>query len=131
MLKRIGRIFLIVNTKTAVVTVLAVAATWLCERYGLTADLPLTLVTIAVVFPIVFSIGGAYKRRETALNDYGAIKANGQAIFFAARDWLEEPTDDVLERAKQQLGDLMTSCRYLFSRPIGSSGSAAPRNPLG
>ena len=55
MLKRIGRIFLIVNTKTAIVTVLAVAATWLCEKYGFTADLPLTLVNVPEV-PHAFDV---------------------------------------------------------------------------
>jgi len=60
-------------------------------------------VTIVVVFPIVFSIGGAYKRRETVLDDYGALKAHGRAIYFATRDWLEDPTPQVLDRAKERL----------------------------
>jgi hypothetical protein len=44
----------------------AVASTYLCGRFGLLAEFPLTLIATAVVFPIVFSIGGAYKRREAA-----------------------------------------------------------------
>jgi hypothetical protein len=75
-------------------------------------------VTIAVVFPIVFSIGGAYERRETVLDDYGVIKAHGRAIYFAARDWLEDPTDEVFDRAKERLGCLMKACRTVVSEPI-------------
>jgi hypothetical protein len=118
MLKFFKRISLIVNFKTVVVTALAVLSTSLCERFGFTAELPLTLVTIAVVFPIVFSIGGAYKRRESVLNDYGAIKAHGRAIYFAARDWLESPTDEVLGRARERLGKLMLACRNVVTEPV-------------
>jgi hypothetical protein len=35
-----------------------------------------------VVFPIVFSIGGAYKRRENALDEYGCLKAHCRAEGF-------------------------------------------------
>lgn len=118
MLKFFKRLSHIVNFKTVVVTALAVLSTSLCERFGFTADLPLTLVTIAVVFPIVFSIGGAYKRRESALDDYGTIKAHGRAIYFAARDWLEEPEEEVLVRARERLGGLMQACRKVVTEPV-------------
>ena len=57
----------LINGKTLVVAGLALLATYLCSRFGITADFPLTLMAIAIVFPVVFSIGGAYKRREAAL----------------------------------------------------------------
>ena len=38
-----------------------------------TANFPLTPLATAIVFPIVFSINSAYKRREAALDDYGAL----------------------------------------------------------
>jgi len=118
MLKFFQRISLIVNFKTVVVTALAVLSTYLCERFGFTAELPLTLVTIAVVFPIVFSIGGAYMRRESVLDDYGVIKAHGRAINFAARDWLENPSEEVLGRARERLGNLMYACRNVVTEPV-------------
>jgi hypothetical protein len=34
----------------------------------------------AIVFPIVFSINSAYKRREAVLDDYAALKAHGRNI---------------------------------------------------
>ena len=92
-MKKLKQVLIIINLKTIIITLLAVASTYLCRRYDIVADFPLTLVATAVVFPIVFSIGGAYKRRENALAKYSSIKANGRAIYFAARDWLEN-TDD-------------------------------------
>lgn len=66
---------------------LSVLSAFVCLRFGITADFPLTRIAT----PIVFSIGGAYKRREAALDEYGSIEAYGQAIYLAARDWVPEP----------------------------------------
>ncbi len=81
---------MIFTPKMVIVVALSVIATYLCIYFELFADFPLTLIGIAIVFPIVFSIGGAYSRREKALNHYGRLKAHGRAIYFAARDWTEE-----------------------------------------
>jgi hypothetical protein len=120
MMRTLRRIFLIIDLKAFFVTLAAVASTYLCQRYGLTAELPLTLVATAVVFPIVFSISGAYKRRETALSYYGAIKSHGRSIFFAVRDWLDSPNEAVREECKQILGDIMRAIRTLFVNPISA-----------
>jgi predicted membrane chloride channel (bestrophin family) len=112
------RTFLIlVNLKTLVVAALAVAATAACRHFGITAAFPLTLIAIAIVFPIVFSIGGAYKRREAALDDYGSLKAHGRAIYFAARDWLEHSDPATLAEARDLLKGLLETCRTLFTQP--------------
>lgn len=110
-------IFSIINIKAIVITLLAVASTYACIRYQVLADFPLTLIATAIVFPIVFSIGGAYKRREVALHHYGSIKANGRAIYFATRDWLDNPSEDTLVEARTRLGEFMDACRRLFTGP--------------
>ena len=124
MRKRLRSIFLILNLKTLIVAILAVASTYLCHKFNLVADFPLTLIATAVVFPIVFSISGAYKRRENALDEYGSIKAHGRAIYFAARDWLEDAKPETLNKARMLLGDLLKACRTLFAQPL----SAMPEN---
>lgn len=108
-------IFLIINLKTLVISVLAVISTYLCIQYSITADFPLTLIATAVIFPIVFSINGAYKRREVALSKYSVLKAHGKAIFLVTRDWLENPTPEVLEHSRARLQALFESCRKLFT----------------
>jgi len=108
----------ILNMKTFVVTVMAIISTYFCLRYNITANFPLTLISTAVVFPIVFSIAGAYKRREAALNEYATLKGNGKAIYFAARDWLENPDDKTLDKARELLGGLLRSTDELFEGSI-------------
>jgi hypothetical protein len=112
------KLFFVVNAKSVIVAVLALLSTYLCRRFNLSANFPLTLITTAIIFPIVFSIGGAYKRRENALREYGSLKAHGRAIFFAARDWPQQSDEETKARTSTLLGDLLKACRKLFTEPI-------------
>jgi predicted membrane chloride channel (bestrophin family) len=114
-MKLLKRILLIINLKTLIITVLSVISTFICIKYGLAADFPMTLISIAVVFPIVFSISGAYSRREKALSEYGVIKSHGRALYFAARDWLEDSDAATREKLKELLGEFLKSSRKLFT----------------
>ena len=107
----------IISRRTFIVMALAIASTYVCLTYNISADFPLTLMSTAVIFPIVFSIGGAYKRREAALDQYGAIKAHGKSIFYAARDWPETPSPVALQNIREELVTLLGACRTLFTSP--------------
>ena len=119
MLKWIKRIFLIINWKTFVITGLAIASTAICLHFEIKADFPLTLIGTAIVFPIVFSIGGAYKRREVALDEYGSIKAHGRALYFAVSHWLENPPQELKTDIKKHLENLLNSLTKVFTNPVG------------
>lgn len=108
---------LVLNGRSLRIALLGIVATWLSLRFGLIADFPMTIISTAVIFPIVFSIGNAYKRREKALDDYGNIKAHGRALFFAARDWLPESNDQRLRQIEIAMMELLDSCRRLFASP--------------
>lgn len=110
-----SRIFLLMNLKTLLISMLSVISTYLCIKYGIKADFPLVLVATAVIFPIVFSINGAYKRREVALNQYSMLKAYGQAIYLVARDWLEHPSQKALGRSQECLREVLSSCKTLLT----------------
>jgi len=107
-------IWLILNYKTVIVTVLSVSSTWVCFRYGLTADFPLTLVGIAIVFPIVFSISSAYNRRERALSYLADFKAHSLALFHASKDWIDTPSKDFEKNIREELIGLFEDLRSLF-----------------
>jgi len=114
-MSRLTSIFLIINFKSLVIVCFAVLSTWLCLRYGIRADFPLTMISTAIVFPIVFSIGHAYKRRENALDKYGSLKAHGRALYYAARDWLPTHEDaDRVAHIESILDKLMRGCKDMF-----------------
>jgi len=116
--RTIRSIRLILNAQTLAITALAVLSTWACSRFGWRGNFPLTLIATAVVFPIVFSIGGAYKRREATLAHYGSLKAHGRVIYFAVRDWVESPEPSTEEEARRILRDLFAAFRKLFHAPV-------------
>ena len=117
MIKRLKTITLLLNFKAFVVASLAVLSTYFCLKWGISANFPLTLIATAIVFPIVFSINSAYKRREMALDDYAALKAHGRAIYYATRDWLDDADAIKQERCRNLLGKLLLSTRELFGAP--------------
>ena len=118
MWKYIKRIGLIINLKTIIVTFLSIVSTAICLHYGIKASFPLTLIGTAIIFPIVFSIGGAYKRREVALDEYGSIKAHGRALYLAVLHWVENPPENLKIELKGLLKDLLESNKLLLTHKI-------------
>lgn len=117
MINRLRTITLLINFKAIVVALLAVLSTYLCQLWNISANFPLTLIATAIVFPIVFSINSAYKRRESALDDYASLKSHGRAVYLATRDWLEDADPIRLERCRSLLGNLLRSTREMFGAP--------------
>jgi len=87
-MKTIKDFLSVVDLQTLVVSVLALGSTFVCEYFGLVADIPTSLIGLAVVFPIVFSISAAYRRREDALKFFSGVKAHALALYWAHRDWV-------------------------------------------
>lgn len=82
--------------------------------------MPTSLIGLAVVFPLVFSINASFQRRDQALNEYGSINAHRASLLFAHQSWLKgakvkdknEPNDLrplVLNFLKHLKGDLTSS----------------------
>lgn len=113
-MKLFKSLILILNYKTIIITLLSLGATYLCLEYKWTADLPQTLIGIAVVFPIVFSIGVAYQRRESALKEYSNLKAHSRSIYLSVRDWFIDENPKQLEDCKKILLELLCSAKELF-----------------
>ncbi len=113
----INRFFLIISWQTLIIAVLSVISTALCIKFDYKADFPLTLIATAIIFPIVFSIGGAYKRREAALREYAAIKGYLRAIYFASRDWLDNPKPKNVEKMRLLIQDFFCNIRIMFTQP--------------
>ncbi len=97
-----------------VVVLLSVLSTLVCLYFGLYIDFPMTLIGIAIVFPIVFSISGAYKSREASLKYYWILKSFGRAIYLASRDWIEKEDIELQNSVKNSLQELLFYARKLL-----------------
>ena len=114
-MKRIFKSFsLIINYKTLIITGLAVCSTYLCVKYGFTAKFPDMLVGVAIVFPVVFSIGSAYTRRETALQRLADFKGHAVALYFAARDWSSDKNHDLHIQVRLIIHEMMHLMKEMF-----------------
>jgi len=114
MKKILGSFILIINYKTIISVFLSLASTFFCHYYNITADFPLTLVSVAIVFPVVFSIDTAYKRRENALKHYADFKAHAVSIFFACRDWVEVKDNPIPAKIKDSAIEMLQTIKTLF-----------------
>lgn len=107
-----------INLHTIVISSLAVFSTHFCIHHKFEAKFPLTLVATSIVFPIVFTIGSAYKRRQAALREYAAIKGYLRAIYFVSRDWLEKPKPENVTKMYHIIFRFLNNFRRLFINPI-------------
>src|SRR5690348_4491375 len=114
MLKLIRSLRLIINYKTWILTGLAVLSSYLCFHYGFTAKFPDMLIGVAIVFPVVFSIGSAYTRRETALQRFSDFKGHAIAIYYASRDW-PGTKNDLSDQVRKLVNDMTILMRSMFT----------------
>jgi len=80
------------------------------------------------VFPIVFSINAAYRRREEVLRYFGGVKASAIALYYAHRDW--PPMDDTAEhtgRKQELVKELFDAISDHFTEGVGRSQESFER----
>ena len=108
----------IMDFHTLAVTLLALLSTWLCRRFGFAGDMPSGLIGVAIVFPIVFSINAAYRRRESALGLLADLKAHTLALYYIHRDWArltdEAPQEEHRTRFKGLARELFSALNACF-----------------
>ena len=86
-MKTIKSFFSIFNYKTIIASIISFASSYACVHYEIKAEFPFYLISIAIVFPIVFSIDSAYKRREHALQYYADLKGHAISLYLGIREW--------------------------------------------
>jgi len=72
----------IIDSKTASLSVVCVAVTYICFVYDIAYDLNITLFSIAVIFPLVFTIREAFKRRDNALKFLSQFKSSLCSVHY-------------------------------------------------
>jgi hypothetical protein len=114
MKKIIKSLVLIINYKTVIITFLSIISSYFCFHFGLTAKFPDMLVGVAIVFPVVFSIGAAYNRRETALQRMADLKGHAVAMYYATRDWPSNKENDIPVRTKNLISEMYRLMAEMF-----------------
>lgn len=73
----------IIDQRTGALLLCCVVVTWLCIERNFSYNLNVTLFSIAVVFPLVFTIREAFKRRDAALEHLSLFKSGLVSVHYA------------------------------------------------
>jgi len=100
----------IIDLHMIIVVALCVLTTTAALLLKFTANMPTTLISFAIIFPVVFAINASYRRREQALGHFGDIKGQAMSLFYAHRDWM--PGDkSFIEESRSRIVKLFEAMR--------------------
>ena len=75
-MKKIKGLTAVINFRVFIVTVTTLIAFYVCYKYSLKLYVDFNVISIAIVFPLVFTITGAYQKRQDALRLLSDYRAN-------------------------------------------------------
>ncbi len=81
-----SRYLIIINFRTLITLLLSVMVPFIAYEFEVVYNIDLTLMSIAIIFPLVFTIRGAFRRREKALEHLSRFRASLKTVesFFLA-----------------------------------------------
>ena len=66
----------IINIRTFTVLIICLTTSFCVIQYQIKYNFDLTIISIAIIFPLVFTIRAAFRRREKALDHLSRFKAS-------------------------------------------------------
>ena len=99
----------IINLKTVYVLILCTAITYLCFMFEFSFSLNVTLFSIAVIFPLVFTIREAFRRRDSVIKLLSIFKSSLNATFYCFAN-----NDKLSSEDKVFISDKLESISMLF-----------------
>lgn len=87
-----GQYISILNYRTLLVIMISVITIFLAFRFHINFSVDLTLISIAIIFPLVFSIRGSFRRREKALEHLSQFRSSLKTInsFILSKNEMSE-----------------------------------------
>ena len=89
----------------------------LAYHFEVIANIDLTLLSIAIIFPLVFTIRGAFRRREKALEHLSRFRASLKTVINILNSSIKVPQEEK-EQASEILHavneNLFNSCKIIF-----------------
>lgn len=98
----------IINHRTLITMLLSVLVPYAAYQFEIIYNIDLTLISIAIIFPLVFAIRGAFKRREKALEFLSLHRGSLKTINYYFMN-SSNLTDEAKNEINQILDDLSNS----------------------
>lgn len=103
----------IIDKKTVIILLICFGATYFCLKFGLSSNLNITLFSLAVIFPLVFTIREAFKRRDNALSLLSIFKSSLNTFYFCMLNNRNLPPEK-LESVGKDLENLSETFFYVL-----------------
>ena len=110
MIKFVG----IINHRTLIAMVIALVSLLFSYQYTLIYNIDLTLISIAIVFPLVFTIRGSFQRRENALEHLSLFRGALKAIYycFMGNKKMDQTNKDIISGILTDISDSLMAHLY-------------------
>lgn len=120
----------IINHRTWIAMIIAVIVPFLSFRNNIEFDMDLTLISIAIIFPLVFTIRGSFRRREKALEHLSEFRSTLKTFsyFLMSNEKLSE--EDQAEAEKLMINLSNTLMTHLKSNENDATGIDASMHNL-
>lgn len=92
----------IINSRTWIALFVSIITPYLCFTYGISFDMDLTLISIAMIFPLVFTIRGSFRRREKALEHLSEFRGTIKTLDYFFMSNLKLTEED-----KSEVGEIL------------------------
>ena len=117
----------IINIRTFTVLIICLATSFFVIKYQIKYNFDLTIISIAIIFPLVFTIRAAFRRREKALDHLSRFKS-ALLIVYRCFERCKKLPEDKLAAAKSNLQQ--TSDSMLAYLQAGTNDQTALRGNL-
>ena len=99
--------FSIINYRTYLTLIISFVTTYLFYKYNFSFDTDLTLLSIAIIFPLVFTIRGTFRRRENALEHLSEFRSALKVLhyFFMSNSKLSDEDKNEIQGILFEIND--------------------------
>jgi predicted membrane chloride channel (bestrophin family) len=87
----------LINHRTLIIIAMSMVGVYTCLRYNYAYSVDWIFLSIAVLFPLVFTIREAFRRRQLAIRLLSQLKAAVSAFYFGLENNIKMPLEEKLE----------------------------------
>tara|TARA_R110000772_G_scaffold178458_1_gene289884 strand:- start:620 stop:1357 length:738 start_codon:yes stop_codon:yes gene_type:complete len=103
--------FAILNYRTLLVLMISTVTIFLAYKFDINFSVDLTLISIAIIFPLVFSIRGSFRRREKALEHLSQFRSSLKTInsFLLSKNEMSEELKKEFSEIIVEISEMVVS----------------------
>ena len=97
----------IINKRTLITLFITLAVPFVCFKFNISYNIDLTFISIAIIFPLVFTIRGAFRRREKALEHLSRFRASKITLqnLFDENTKMDQDKKDIIANILIEISD--------------------------